>query len=78
MKKLIAVVLMTIVLGVGAPAVWADGIQETPGGGMGGGGTQGTTDRNGAQETPGVTGTQETPGSLILDVIVTLATTLVA
>jgi hypothetical protein len=65
MKKLIAVVLMVLVLGVGAPVVWADGIQETPG-------------VTGIQETPGVTGIQETPGSIMLDVIVTLATTLVA
>lgn len=78
MKKLIAIVLMVLVLGVGAPVVWADGIQETPGGGTGGGGTQATTDRIGTQETPGNTGTQETPGSIILNVIVTLATTLVA
>ena len=66
LRKLIAVVLMAIVLGVGAPAIFAEGPQETPG-------------IYGPQETPGKTdGPQETPGSLILDVIVTLATTLVA
>ncbi len=66
-RKLMAVVLMAMVLGVGAPAVFAEGPQETPG-------------MCGPQETPGsmAGGPQETPGSLILDVIVTLATTLVA
>ncbi|HEY0545587.1 MAG TPA: hypothetical protein VGC91_09445 [Pyrinomonadaceae bacterium] len=73
-KKLIAVGLMTLVLGAGAPVVLADGIQETPGVA----GVQETPGKDGTQETPGVTGTQETPGSLILDMLVTLATTLVA
>lgn len=65
-RKLIAVVLMAMVLGVGAPVVFAEGPQETPG-------------MCGPQETPGRTdGPQETPGSIILDVMITLATTLVA
>jgi hypothetical protein len=71
MKKFLAVLLMTLVLGAGAPAVFADGPQETPGHGTG------------RVETPGETdgptdGPQETPGQVVLEVLISLATSLVA
>ena len=67
-RKLIAVVLLATVLGVGAPATFADGPQETPGSGSSG--------REAVPTTPATP--QESLGSMILDVMVTLATTLVA
>ncbi|MBV9957578.1 MAG: hypothetical protein JO360_04120 [Acidobacteria bacterium] len=75
MKKFVAVLLMTLVLGVGAPAVFAEGPQETPGIC----GTQESGKDEGPQETPGKTdGPQETPGRVILEVLIDLATHLVA
>jgi hypothetical protein len=76
MKKFVAVLLMTLVLGAGAPTVFADGPQETPGIC----GTQATPGKEeGPQETPGKTdGPQETPGRFMLEVLIDLATKLVA
>jgi hypothetical protein len=69
MKKLVAIVLMAMVLGVGAPAAFADGPVETPG-----------VTTSGPVETPGVTtaGPVETPGQTLIDILVLLATNLVA
>lgn len=67
-KRLVAIGLMVLVLGVGAPSVFAEGPQETPG--------SGTERTEGPQETPGqIDGPQETPGEIVLNVIITLATT---
>lgn len=72
---------MALVLGVGAPGVFADGPQETPGSGAGGRQEcppESQCSSDGPQETPGLSGAQETPGAAIMDAIITLATTFVA
>lgn len=75
MKKLLAIALMAMVLGVGTPAVFADGPSETPGI-IGPSETPGKND--GPSETPGQTGPSETPGRMMIEIIVYLATNLVA
>lgn len=56
-KKLIAILVLALVVGSGAPQAFADGPQETPGINA-----TATTLSPGPQETPGVEGPQETPG----------------
>lgn len=67
LKKLLAIALMMMVLGAGAPVVLADGPGETPGG-QGSGANSGKTD-----DGPG-----EMPGRVTLEIIITLATSFVA
>lgn len=70
MRKLIAVMLLAAVAGVGAPSVSADGPQESPGVRAIGpqespgviGGPQESPGGKGPQESPGVKGPQESPG----------------
>ena len=70
MRKLIAVMLLPAVAGVGAPSVSADGPQESPGVRAIGpqespgviGGPQESPGGKGPQESPGVKGPQESPG----------------
>jgi hypothetical protein len=62
MKKLIAGVSMVMVLGLGAPAAFADGPKETPG-------------RPGPQETTTID-TGSPLGGLMIDIVVYLATRL--
>lgn len=81
-RKLVAIVCLGLMLGVGTPAAFA-GPQETPGCG----GPQETPGLSGPQETPGKCGPQETPGlagatdalgQVIADIITYLATNPVA
>jgi hypothetical protein len=67
-RKLFAIALMVFVLGVGAPAVLADGPSETPGNSV----TGTTPDK----PDPGAHGTSETPGRIVIDII-TLLTNLI-
>jgi hypothetical protein len=75
MKKILAITIMAMVLGLGTPAAFAgDGTAESPGIT-----SQQTTDQpvytDGTAESPGYTGTAESPGflatvSFYLDVLV--------
>ncbi|MBV9210139.1 MAG: hypothetical protein JOZ52_05895 [Acidobacteria bacterium] len=73
-KRLVAIGLMVLALGVAAPA-FAEGPQETPGTGTGNLAVSVEVENktDGPQETPG-----SGSDSILLNVIITLATTLVA
>ncbi len=62
-RKLFAIVLMAFVLGVGAPAVLADGPSETPGSSV-----TGSTPPDKPLD-PGTHGTSETPGRMVIEII---------
>lgn len=74
MKKFFAIALLTMMVGLGTPAVFADGNAESPGitsSSTTTTSTNTTTTVNGTAESPGVTGSAESPG-LITDVLIYL------
>ena len=74
LKRIVAIVLLLLVIGMGTPQVFAgDGPSETPG--MTNPGPSETPGLNGPSETPGYNGPSETPG--IVDDIITLISSLI-
>jgi hypothetical protein len=68
-KRIVAIVLLLVVIGMGAPQVFAEGPSETPGVT----GPSETPGHTGPSETPGYNGPSETPG-LVNDIILFLST----
>lgn len=66
LKRIVAVVLLLLVVGLNTPQVFAEGPSETPG--ITSGGPSETPGLTGPSETPGLAGPSETPG--IIDAIV--------
>lgn len=58
MKKVFAITLLILVVGLGAPATFADGNAESPGVTS----STSTTTPDGNAESPGITGSAESPG----------------
>lgn len=65
LKRIVVIVLLLLVVGLGTPQVFADGPTETPG-----------ITSGGPTETPGCTGPTETPG-IIENILVYLVSTLI-
>lgn len=66
LKRIVAVILLVLVVGLSTPQVFADGPSETPG--ITSGGPSETPGLTGPSETPGLAGPSETPG--IFDTII--------
>jgi hypothetical protein len=74
LKRVVAIVLLVVAIGVGAPQVFAeDGPTETPGTPVVLSGPTETPGITGPTETPGQSGPTETPG-IVNDIIYLLAT----